>query len=169
MKKRYFQISFNNLFYFFSFIFLESWECILPVVKRCVDPPCDGNKSPLQTAALPAAGSVLRRSQTAIRLTHILAFCVYTQDDDVCKQWGKKSHSSALRAQRGLRLLRHRGRAGGRGRSPGPARGPLLSLSAVRRWVKPTCSHVSPQTCHYPPCPQLDGLWGCQRPRSTRI
>lgn len=29
------------------------------------------------------------RSQTAIGLTHILAFCVYIHDDDVCKQQGK--------------------------------------------------------------------------------
>lgn len=29
------------------------------------------------------------RSQTAIGLTHILAFCVYIRDDDVCKQQGK--------------------------------------------------------------------------------
>lgn len=29
------------------------------------------------------------RSQTAIGLTHILTFCVYIRDDDVCKQRGK--------------------------------------------------------------------------------
>jgi len=46
----------------------------------------------LRTAVLPFVGSFLCRSQTAMKLTHVLAFCVCVQDDEVCKQWGKKKN-----------------------------------------------------------------------------
>lgn len=70
---------------FFSFI---SWEYIVPAMKQLFETPETGVNPLCQLWFHHLSGSWCR-SQTAIGLSHILAFCVPIHDDDVCKQQGK--------------------------------------------------------------------------------
>lgn len=125
---------------------------------------------------------VLCRSQTAIKLTHILAFCVYIQDDDVCKQWGKKNRSSGLRSwQKSFPSLPQRQSPGtwpelwsGAGTIaialshpvPGEARAfpqsPIPILSQTRCWAVTTCcvaSRSGSAAARVPDLPEFRHTW----------
>lgn len=86
--------------------FIRLWKHVLPAMKRLVENLRNAHKSPLQTVPLTFIVFLLCASQTAIKLTHILAFCVYIQHDDVCKQWKKTPPSAALRSREPFPLLR---------------------------------------------------------------
>lgn len=72
---------------FESFYFI-SWECIVRATKQLFETPATG-VNPLCKLWFHHLSGCWCRSQTAIGLSHILAFCVHIHDDDVCKQQGK--------------------------------------------------------------------------------
>lgn len=124
-------------------------------MKGCVETPRNRTKSPLQMAALPLTGLFLCGSRTALELTPILAFWVHIQDDDICEQWGKRSPPSAPWSWHSLSFRCCIGRARGRGRSLGPARG-LCHPAPGEAMVFPK----SPAFRPHRPCPPADRALG---------
>lgn len=150
----------NPCFIIFIFTFFSYLESIVPAMKQLLETPVTG-LNPLCKLWFHCFSGCWCRSQTAIGLTHILAFCVYIRDDDVCKQQGKNPVfiSTVIPA------------------IPFP---PQLHQQSLGMWPEPQFAvgnsavvtilyHSAPQSSLCIPDLQLARPCGCQSPRSAQI
>lgn len=106
------------------------------------------------------------RSQTAIGLTHILTFCVYIRDDDVCKQRGKNLvFISTLIPAKPFPPQLHQQSPG---MWPEPQPGVGIAVTVLCHSA-PSAARAFTQSSRCIPDLQLAGPYGCQSSSSAQI